>query len=746
MSLNGFVLPSLTNAKPTVGLSEVKSKPVSFVNEHEVENSEINEIEEEEEEHGTLQKSIESLLINKENEDNIKENLEEEEEDNQDNEDNIDEIVNDTAEQNTPVSTATTDITSNIPTMKGPTLKTLLDARTDSSIIDINKQETNGKGMLLNESSDEDDEAEEEEEKEEEKEELEKQVETSTSNKLQAPAETKDESSSDEMSISEEKACMKEQDKNDLLQNNTQDNDELLINETLDDINNETNVSDNEIENKNEDIINKEVENEVNKIKLSKKSNDISENPLKINLIDNDHDDENENDNIDDETDNNINDSKVEERVQLAKQRSNSIKFIPNPPSNLSKQRSFDFQEFLVQFKSKDCEPIHKYLKSFIRQFGQRIWTVNEQVKLIKEFEDFLFNKLIQFEPFNELNNDEIKINNCKEGLEKLIMTKVYPVVFSPCMSFIKLTDSHKHDKIMDRKYLTNTYLYDWIEFKHLDLNINVKIDSKFITLASKELSKIDEFKSPRDKIVCILNSSKLIFGLIRQQEKTEENADSFVPLLIYILIHSKVKHLYSNLQYIERFRNEEFLIGETSYYVSTMQIACNFIISLNRDQLTINDEEFQDEMNKSKIRFEKLQQQQGGDSSISGISPSPSDVLTKSAEIVKQSLSNSINSIINNINSIDADTEEHNDNNNNNNNNDNNSTRQSTRRREAEEQLLQAQNESLAEARDNNAKEEMINGLISMFPSMDSNLIRDVVRECSFDAGLAVDALLELQ
>ena len=413
-----------------------------------------------------------------------------------------------------------------------------------------------------------------------------------------------------------------------------------------------------------------------------------------------------------------------EDRVQLRKlTRNNSIKDIPNPPSNLKKQQAFDFQTFLAQFKSRDCQHAHKYLKSFLDQFNQRIWTVEEQVKLLSEFHEFLFEKLTQYKPFDEMGNDEAKINNCKEGLEKLIMTKVYNSVFSPAMSFIKLTESHKHDKLMDKKYLMNTYLYNWVELRHLDLDMLVKVESNFITLASAELSKIDNYKSPRDKIVCILNSSKIIFGLIRQQE-TQESADSFVPLLIYVLIHSRFKRLYSNLQYIERFRNRDFLIGETSYYVSTMQIACNFIINITKDQLTVGDTEYEQKMRDSKIKFKELQQEARSNEE------SPSQVLTKSAEMVKQSLSNSINSFIQNITADDEHGEgsTHQQN------------AQQSQRRQRNTNRLEVSDEELERIKQLSVEEntaldherlrrkEILEQLVSMFPTLDQGLIEDVL------------------
>lgn len=399
--------------------------------------------------------------------------------------------------------------------------------------------------------------------------------------------------------------------------------------------------------------------------------------------------------------------------IETKRMRANSIKDIPNPSPNLKKQKAFDFQSFLKDFKSKECEPVHKYLKSFLSQFAKRSWTVEEQVKLIRDFGGFLFNKLIEHPPFNEIGDDDIKIDNCKEGLEKLILTRVYSEVFSPEMSFLKLTDSHKQDRIQDRKYMINLNLFDWIQLNHLDVHLEGKVDSNFMDMAMGEILKINQYKSPRDKIICILNSSKVIFGLIRQQ-KTEENADSFVPLLIYVLLKAKVKNLFSNLQYIERFRNEEFLVGETSYYVSTLQIACNFIIGINKDQLTITGEEFNKNVEESKKRLREIQQKKNEENS-------PSEILSKSAGMMKQSLSNTFTSIWDTIDGVASGS----------------SSPQAESELERIKQLSieEHSREQLTHRKEN----DVFNNLKSMFSNIDDDIIRDVMACCVDQEGVNI-------
>ena len=98
---------------------------------------------------------------------------------------------------------------------------------------------------------------------------------------------------------------------------------------------------------------------------------------------------------------------------------------------------------------------------------------------------------------------------------------------------------------------------------------------------------KIKTYRAPRDKVICVLNCCKVIFGecndragtwtladvagLLRNAKTSDTSADSFVPLLIYVVLHANPDHLVSNVQYILRFRNQDKLGGEAGYYLSSL-------------------------------------------------------------------------------------------------------------------------------------------------------------------------------
>lgn len=62
-----------------------------------------------------------------------------------------------------------------------------------------------------------------------------------------------------------------------------------------------------------------------------------------------------------------------------------------------------------------------------------------------------------------------------------------------------------------------------------------------FSQLAEKELQKINAFKAPREKLLCILNCCRVINNLLLNASMSENRvlagADDFLPVLIYVTI-----------------------------------------------------------------------------------------------------------------------------------------------------------------------------------------------------------------
>ncbi|GAA5907822.1 uncharacterized protein JCM6883_001904 [Sporobolomyces salmoneus] len=323
---------------------------------------------------------------------------------------------------------------------------------------------------------------------------------------------------------------------------------------------------------------------------------------------------------------------------------------------------TFDFTKFLEQMRSRQADPIAKYLRSFLKEFSRKpIQSTNDQTKVINDFLDFIASKMRQTDPWKSIYQDEAsrplsketEVNEKEqqtvgekelegveraefefdlslETMEKLVMNRLWHLTFTPALDPAMFEQnggmSPSGDLERDQVVRQRIRLFGWIEPKHLDLPISVDQASSgdvtpeneeetekegsrekkpgkkgsergFIDFAASELRKMNQYKAPRDKLICVLNCCKVIFGLIRHVASSaeEQGADTFIPFLIYVVLQANPDHLVSNLQYIQRFRNPEKLAGEGGYYLSSLNAAISFIETLDASALSnIDQSEFE--------------------------------------------------------------------------------------------------------------------------------------------------------
>ncbi|KAL5615591.1 hypothetical protein BROUX41_005630 [Berkeleyomyces rouxiae] len=281
----------------------------------------------------------------------------------------------------------------------------------------------------------------------------------------------------------------------------------------------------------------------------------------------------------------------------------------PPPEADPEPDLPFDFQRFLEQLRHRKADPIARYLKSFLSEFSKKQWMVHEQVKIISDFLAFIGNKMAMCEVWCDVSDAEF--DNAREGMEKLVMNRLYSQTFSPAIppplsanakgrgkrgdrpAGAGRRGQHQEDVERDEIVTQKINIYGWVKLEHLDIPPVAESGQRFLKLAQDELLKIRTYRAPRDKIICVLNCCKVIFGLLKHT-RSDSSADSFMPLLIYVVLHSNPDHLVSNVQYILRFRNQDKLSGEAGYYLSSLMGVIQFIESMDRTTLTITDQEFE--------------------------------------------------------------------------------------------------------------------------------------------------------
>ncbi len=281
------------------------------------------------------------------------------------------------------------------------------------------------------------------------------------------------------------------------------------------------------------------------------------------------------------------------------------------PPPEPEPDLPFDFHRFLEQLRHKSADPVAKFLRSFLNEFGKKQWMVHEQVKIIGDFLTFIANKMALCDIWRDVSDAEF--DNAKEGMEKLVMNRLYAQTFSPAIPPApqplggkgrrKDVDKmigpgrrgqHQEDVERDEILAQKVRIYGWVKEEHLDIPSVGPGGERFLKLAQQELFKIKGYRAPRDKVICVLNCCKVIVGLLKSSKSADTSADSFVPLLIYVVLQAHPEHLVSNIQYILRFRNQDKLGGEAGYYLSSLSGAIQFIETLDRTSLTVSDTDFE--------------------------------------------------------------------------------------------------------------------------------------------------------
>ncbi len=185
----------------------------------------------------------------------------------------------------------------------------------------------------------------------------------------------------------------------------------------------------------------------------------------------------------------------------------------PNSPSSIRKplppepdpepDLTFDFHRFLEQLRHRTADPVAKFLRSFLIEFGKKQWMVHEQVKLIMDFLAFIANKMSQCEVWRGVSDAEF--DNAKEGMEKLVMNRLYSQTFSPAIpspvqvpgakgkrkNFEKLLGpgrrgQHQEDIERDEILGQKVRIYGWVQENHLDIPPVGESGKRFLALAQQ--------------------------------------------------------------------------------------------------------------------------------------------------------------------------------------------------------------------------------------------------------------------
>jgi Rab5 GDP/GTP exchange factor len=180
------------------------------------------------------------------------------------------------------------------------------------------------------------------------------------------------------------------------------------------------------------------------------------------------------------------------------------VMFKPTPPQpDPEPDLPFDFHRFLEQLRHRTADPVAKFLRSFLQEFGKKQWMVHEQVKIIGDFLEFITKKMAQCEVWRTVSEQEF--DNAREGMEKLVMNRLYTQTFSPAIAPAEpdrtakgrrkgptiLTKpgrrgQHQEDVERDEVLAQKVRIYKWVQEEHLDIKPVGEKGRKFLLLAQQ--------------------------------------------------------------------------------------------------------------------------------------------------------------------------------------------------------------------------------------------------------------------
>jgi hypothetical protein len=175
----------------------------------------------------------------------------------------------------------------------------------------------------------------------------------------------------------------------------------------------------------------------------------------------------------------------------------------PPPDPEPEPDLPFDFHRFLEQLRHRTADPVAKFLRSFLQEFGKKQWMVHEQVKIISDFLAFITNKMAQCEVWREVSDAEF--DNAREGMEKLVMNRLYTQTFSPAIPPPQpipgskpkrkggerpmgpgRRGQHQEDVERDDILAQKVSIYGWIREEHLDIPPVGESGKRFLILAEQ--------------------------------------------------------------------------------------------------------------------------------------------------------------------------------------------------------------------------------------------------------------------
>lgn len=161
------------------------------------------------------------------------------------------------------------------------------------------------------------------------------------------------------------------------------------------------------------------------------------------------------------------------------------------------------------------------------------------------------------------------ELDQLVEEVEKHLTRRMYREIF-PMEPTVK-----------DSSLRQATMKLAWVQPEHLDIPMHNRNEAMW-KYAIQALKDTDERMSPVEKLNCLVECITIIVNVLELCSNSDAgiSSDDSLPIIIYIVIKAQPKWMYSNLNYINKFRDQSKMLAQSGFCFSQIQSAIQFIES----------------------------------------------------------------------------------------------------------------------------------------------------------------------
>jgi hypothetical protein len=246
---------------------------------------------------------------------------------------------------------------------------------------------------------------------------------------------------------------------------------------------------------------------------------------------------------------------------------------LPNPGLVISREVQAD-----TPFAEKLAHPLARQLKTSVDSFIMWFLKHHAQEGASDVVQTFLgrMEQSMNIHPLWEHQNS-FQLVQAKDDLRYYVFDKLFDTVF-------RTPDTVGKDRLIQGKLRK---LRSFLQPEHLEIPADLQ-DKTLWQRAQQELSVINNFRSPKQKLMCVMNCCRILIYAL-QNAGSPAGADDFTPQLIYTVIMAAPENLYSNVTYISKYCEPDMMVLESVCFYTHLVFAVSFIEQLSASSLSID-------------------------------------------------------------------------------------------------------------------------------------------------------------